>query len=109
MRRSAPRVAVLLSLASVISCASDLAPARAASAETSRMTREELLAYRQRLVRQSLGLDAQQQSAFDPIYTAYEAERTALAQEREGLMSDYAQAALAATPEQAKDLTERFL
>jgi len=109
MKRSEPRVVVLLSLAAVFSCASCLAPVGAAYGQSSRMTREELLAHRQQLVRQSLGLDAQQKIAFDPIYTAYEAERTALAQEREGLVTDYARAALAATPEQAKDLTERFL
>jgi len=109
MKRSEPRVAALLSLAAVFSCASSLAPVGAAYGQGSRMTREDLLAHRQQLVRQSLGLDAQQQSAFDPVYAAYEAERTALAQEREGLVTDYAQAALATTPEQAKDLTERFL
>ena len=101
--------ALLAAVFVLLVCAACVPVAGAGPAAPAGLTREQLLAHRQQLVKQSLGLDAQQQAAFDPVYAAYEAERTALAEERAGFVGDYVQAALAATPAQATDLTDRFL
>jgi hypothetical protein len=84
-------------------------PATQAKPLASRETLAKLLAHRQEIVRKTLQLDPQQQAAFDPVYARYEQERKALAEQRNGFVDHFSDAALSMSNEQASALTDRFM
>jgi Spy/CpxP family protein refolding chaperone len=107
-RRRRETAAVVAALGALLILVGLAAAPAAADKMPSQEGLQKLIDQRQEIVRKTLQLDAQQQAAFEPIFTAYESERVALGRERNGFVDDFSHATLAMSPTQADELIDRM-
>jgi hypothetical protein len=73
------------------------------------LLRKDLRANREVIVKEAMQLNEKQASVFWPIYKEYAAEQTKLGDEKQAIVTDYAQHFLTMTNEKADELAQRVM